>query len=1420
MNTKRLTVACALLLALACRAGDTVYVTNLLEIASLDALGPEPDLVLGDATLRYTGPTDTLPFGYTLAPTNNGQNNAATLDITRPDTVLTVAGPVVAPAGSFIKTGEGTLVYAYPGYQELNKSRTIGNAEANPIVYDEKGSAGTNGYALFTVDKGRVVLGAPGQTNVITANAWVGSRTLASPRMDITGGVTRVQGTYFTIGRGTGTTASPQQPGVRVSDGAYLDLHSLVMGYHNSQPSFYSEPWLTVDGAAVRVQGDCFLSENASLLTTVTVTNGALFRCDSTARHRGMGISWTADARTTVNIGNASTGSTYQARVGRGGNLNVIQNSVFELDAAPTNAAQSANLGTVRFNAGTLRQRTAALSSEWFPTLTNLLVGAGGMILDVQSRAWLDPVPQADPASPGGSLTKTGPGTLAVRPNALAMQVDAGDIALAAATQLRTNGLSGSVTFGAGAALELAASGAAAGMALNLNGNALRFSPHSLLSTPDIWDYVGPNAVIRRTDGLVQLTPESGAYGAYSNQRGAAWLQRKKAVNLPWTATFSYTCWAIGTDPADGFSFVIHNDPRGTAALGGAAAHLGYQDSGAGRITNSVAFGVDVTGHTLRFGRQGTFTGSRGLSALLPKLAVQPVKTAVTVTWDGAGLLAIRVARPGSPEVYYAVPVNLPAEVGGNEGWIGFTAATGGRYGQHSISDFFFDNGAYTPVSYARYGGRLALGSGETLNAVLNAVPQQRGFVAGSLAYADDAVIAASVPEPPPAAPAPDLADQGMWKLNAAAHWMPDGRLATSTNAASSTGAITYGTAFTTNSYPIAGSWSARFEFDLGDTSSTPADYVCFVAQNATTNSTSVTPNPGFSMMWRYYVGGVTTTHLRMYTNNVMVQATADIAPVSLRYGGHTVMRLDYDADTRDLTVTTSQAAGTNVIVFAGVDLLAAVGSSHAYLGFGGGTGGLYAENLVSAFSFTPAVAPSAANGAYLAFDRLTGTGTLVKRGNSALGLLGDREQSTADLTLRLEEGGLLLRKNSAEPVGSDGATGDWIFSSPLLWGVDDTLKICAYQYMFTGTAMSTRRVRIDVPWTATFNLAIGRSTPQLADGFSFFFHNSPARLGLAAGTTAESGFNSIAKSFGLRWCFYPNHPDTFYYKVGIGRNGVWDNASSQSYLPAAITNGYLHAFTVRYDPAASTLTAVTARDGLIVTNVFTGINLPADVQDDHAYVGFGGGTGGSYQDLFVSDFRIAYDTPSDTTADLNYLAALTLPAASTNTVTLETSVPNATFRIASATVGDGAALGVASTRQPGTLAVGAVAQAGAAVYPVAAGCTLALTDLAGGTTLTKNGGGTLALTGAAATYTGDTRLAEGTLALDAPCLPNTTDLHVTSGATLHLGFAGKQYVHALFMDGSPMPGGLYTAANAPWITGPGALVVTYPPVGFLLLLK
>lgn len=1393
--------------------GATIHKTGILEVASVDALGDSAadpaNLVLGEGTFRYTGPSATLERGYTLIP-GVSSNRAAVIDVTNAAATLTVAGRVLAPGGAFIKTGEGTLAYTYPGYQELNKSK-LSNKENGVITYDVNGVAATNEYAQFTVEKGRLILGAPGQTNVITTSSgWVGCKTLASPRLDITGGVTRLINGYFTIGRGTGTIASPQSPSMYINNKAYVTIEGsgLVMDNANGQANHRCRPSLSINDATLKVNNDVFLSEDANATTTVDVVNSGWFISDSQNPIRGMCISQNAGAKTDVTFNNASTGTVYMLRVGRGGTLNVTGNSVFEMDGTPTNAVtQSSNLGTVKFNGGLLKQRTAKRSSDWFAKLSTLLVGSGNMTVDVQSHAWMDATAQADPASPGGRIIKTGPGTLAPRATGVDIQADAGRIAMSVDHAYVTNGLAGTLTMASGTALEVSGANALAGMTVSPGTMPFVFSPNGLSNKPELWRYNGYS--MRRWDGLLRLTPDIGS------QVGSVFMYRKFKVDGPWTAAFSYLTWSTGSTPADGLALVLHNDPRGAYAMGSGGSNLGYV--GTPGVTNSVAVGIDVYNRRLHFGKQGKFAVSLANNSL-PAIAATPVKTYFSVSYDGAGMLTVDMTRSDQLAYHYTYPVNIAAEVGATEAFVGFTGGTGGSQGQHSVADFTFANGTPAPVAHCRHGGKTALAAGETLTAALQPSAQQNGFVFGQLSYGDQSVL--NITNPPaalPALPVPTTDDQGLWKLNGVARWTPGGGLALSTNAVDQP----RGSAFMTNRYPIAGSWVARFGYDIGQTNATPADYFTFALQNSGVTTSAENPNPGLSLMWRYYDGAIRTTQLKVYTNGLlMTVASTNIVPVDLKAGGHADMTVAYDDLNKVLSVTTVQAgAGTNVTTLSGFDIQRVLnGVAQAYIGFTAATGGSYAENIVSDFSFmSDGLAASAAfvKPAYLAFDKLSGSGTLVKRGSGALGLMGEVDRPTSNVVLRLEEGGVVLRKTSLEPLDLSGARSEWIFSAAGLWADEGAMQVCPAITNINGTGTASRRVRVSDAWTASFTFQFGQRTVKPAEAFCFFLHNDPRGPGYSAGNTSMAGFEGMANSIGLRWFFYPDYANT--ESIILGRNGAWVG-SYQKHTPIAFTNGPTD-IVLSYNPGTTTLTSVMKQGALCVTNSFTDVDIPAQVKSDYAYLGFGGGTGGSYAEMRVRDIRFSADAPTDATAGYSYLADLAVADGAAGRVTLESSLVAGTYTLAAATVGDGATLAVDAALQPGTLAVAAATLTGGAAFSPAAGCTLALGGVSGGSDVQKLGAGTLALTGAAA-YAGDTFLTSGTLALDAARLPATTDLHVTSGATLNLAFTGKQFIHALFVDGAPMPGGQYTAAKVSWITGPGTLVVTYPPVGTALMLR
>ena len=92
-------------------------------------------------------------------------------------------------------------------------------------------------------------------------------------------------------------------------------------------------------------------------------------------------------------------------------------------------------------------------------------------------------------------------------------------------------------------------------------------------------------------------------------------------------------------------------------------------------------------------------------------------------------------------------------------------------------------------------------------------------------------------------------------------------------------------------------------------------------------------------------------------------------------------------------------------------------------------------------------------------------------------------------------------------------------------------------------------------------------------------------------------------------------------------------------------------------------------------------------------------------------------------------------------------------------------------------------------------------------TSLTKSGSGTWTLSGAN-TYTGPTKVAQGTLSLTNPqALSPKTDVSLSPNATLDLNFSGEMRIRKLYLDGKLQPPDNYGAATAPkYIKGTGVL--------------
>jgi len=178
-----------------------------------------------------------------------------------------------------------------------------------------------------------------------------------------------------------------------------------------------------------------------------------------------------------------------------------------------------------------------------------------------------------------------------------------------------------------------------------------------------------------------------------NKQRGSAFFDRPLAIDADtsFSTQFQFQL-SGGMSGADGFTFMVQNDPQGIKALGRAGANLGY-----GGVTQSLAIEFD-TYFNSRFDPSNNHISvlqdGNVINALAMANAPFDLNSGAAlnawVDYDGdRNLLAVYLAdseiKPNDSLISLDVDLN---DIVGSQGFIGFSAATGGRVNNHDLLDW------------------------------------------------------------------------------------------------------------------------------------------------------------------------------------------------------------------------------------------------------------------------------------------------------------------------------------------------------------------------------------------------------------------------------------------------------------------------------------------------------------------------------------------------------------------------------------------------------------------------------------------------------------------------------------------------------------------------------------------------------------
>ena len=438
---------------------------------------------------------------------------------------------------------------------------------------------------------------------------------------------------------------------------------------------------------------------------------------------------------------------------------------------------------------------------------------------------------------------------------------------------------------------------------------------------------------------------------------------------------------------------------------------------------------------------------------------------------------------------------------------------------------------------------------------------------------------------------------------------------------------------------------------------------------------------------------------------------------------------------------------------------------------------------------------------AYVAFDSLTGSGTLVKKGSGNLGF--QRPPANAAANVRIAEGGLVLRKEPLEPL-SAGPCGGWSFSksaaqeylpSTDFWSASNGIRLGASGSDSFDYINSRSRVRVAGDWRMHFKA--GTLDRDSGTRFYMVLHDNakgvetqPSDISLRQDNSRDNNRFVMFWYFGEVWDGWKQRMNA----DGVPPEGQtpWlaDADWGRRYDPvnfctAIAENAGLVDVTVEHDSGLRRVRCILKQGESCVTNDFENMTVSPVNDDGCAYIQFNRDPEGKPARIEITDFSFEQLGAEDAFASAPYAAAVEIGSGA-GTVVLDSPVAGGVFKLAeSVAVADGATVRVASCGEAATLDLG---------VPSCAGDTLSINADANSTVRIA----------ALPNEVSQMLVDGGTFELPAGMNASNAKLELLNGAKIRT--SGNIAIGRVSVNGALQSQGVYTAGNCAFVEGYGSV--------------